>query len=183
MLLPNSPREVLFACPTSPTWNPHSFTVVSTLTSPCSRSEPPFSCQDAALAYLDFFPFHDLVIWTDGSVPFPLDKGVSGVLANCSLCGTEAALSFSARSVCPSFSAEVCAILQPYRLSRQHEHVCHFSSPFGLLLCSRHSVLSSVFAFTSNSMINLAGSVFSLLLYYQATVGVRTFISLGERGG
>ena len=28
---------------------------------------------------------HDLVLWTDGSVPFPFDKGGSSVLANCSL--------------------------------------------------------------------------------------------------
>ena len=28
---------------------------------------------------------HDLVLWTDGSVPFPLGKGSSGVFANCSL--------------------------------------------------------------------------------------------------
>ena len=40
------------------------------------------------------FPPHDLVIWTDGSVPFPFDKGGSGVLANCSLCGTEVTLFF-----------------------------------------------------------------------------------------
>ena len=36
------------------------------------------------------------MLWTDGSVPFPFGKGGSGVLANCSLRGTEATLSFSA---------------------------------------------------------------------------------------
>ena len=48
---------------------------------------------------------HDLVLWTDGSVPFPLGNDGSGVLANCSLCGTEATLSFSTgcRSACSSF--------------------------------------------------------------------------------
>ena len=34
------------------------------------------------------------MLWTDGSVPFPFGKGGSGVLANCSLCGTEATLFF-----------------------------------------------------------------------------------------
>ena len=53
----------------------------------------------------------DLVLWTDGFVPFPFGKGGAGVLANCSLCGTEATLSFSAGPVCSSFSAEACAIL------------------------------------------------------------------------
>ena len=33
---------------------------------------------------------YDLVLWTDGSVPFPFGKGGSCVLANCSLYGTEA---------------------------------------------------------------------------------------------
>ena len=72
------------------------------------------------------FPPHDLVLWTDGSVPFPFGKGGSGVLANCSLCGTEATLSFSAGS--SSFSAEACAILHALCWSRQHQQVCHFSS-------------------------------------------------------
>ena len=45
------------------------------------------------------------MLWTDGSVPFPLGKGGSGVLANCSLCGTEATLSFSAGPVCSLVSA------------------------------------------------------------------------------
>ena len=63
--------------------------------------------------------------WTDGS--FPFGKGDSGVLANCSLCGTEATLSFSAGLVCSSFSAETCAILHALCWSRQHHKVCHFS--------------------------------------------------------
>ena len=46
------------------------------------------------------------MIWTDSSVPFPFGKGSSGVLANCSLCGTETTFSFSACPVCSSFSAE-----------------------------------------------------------------------------
>ena len=66
----------------------------------CSRSVPSLSRQGAALAYLDFLPPYDLALWTDGSVPFLFSKGGSGVLANCSLCGTEATLSFSAGLVC-----------------------------------------------------------------------------------
>ena len=72
------------------------FTVESTLTFSCSRSDTPLFRQGAALAHLDSLPPHDLVLWTDGSIPFLLGKGGSGVLANCSLCGTEATLSFSA---------------------------------------------------------------------------------------
>ena len=112
MVLPTSSREALVACPPCAPWNLPSFTVESTLSTPCSRSDPPLSCQGAALTHLDYLPPHDLVLWTDGSVPFPFGKGSSGVLANCSLCGTEATLSFLAGPVCSSFSAEVCAILQ-----------------------------------------------------------------------
>ena len=113
LMLPSTcSREALVACPPYPPWNLPSFTAESTLSTPCSRSDPHNSCQGAALAHLDSLSPHDLILWTDGSVPFPFGKGGSGVLASCSLYGTEATLFFSAGSVCSSFSVEVCAILQ-----------------------------------------------------------------------
>ena len=59
---------------------------------------------------LTLFP---LTIWCSGTTVLFLfkGKGGSGVLGNCSLCGTEATLSFSAGPVCSSFSAEACVIL------------------------------------------------------------------------
>ena len=55
-----------------------------------------------------------------------------------------------------SFSAEAGAILLALRWSRQH----HFSA-----LSDSHSVLSSIFPFTSNSLAHLAGTVlFSFLV-------------------
>ena len=135
-------REALLACPPFPPWNLPSFTVEYTLSSSCSRSDPLLFRQGAALAHLDSLPTHDLVLWTDGSVPFPFGKGGSGVLANCSLCGTEATFSFSAGPVCSSFSAEACAILQTLCWSRQHQQVCHFSCL--LLLCDSRSVLTTL---------------------------------------
>ena len=66
----------------------------------------------------------------------------SGVLTNCSLCGTEATLSFSAGPVCSSFSAEACAILHAFCWFRQHQQVCHFSSL--LLLSDSRSVLATL---------------------------------------
>ena len=126
LMLPSTcSREALVACPPFPPWNLPSFTVESTLSSPCSRSDPP----------------HDLVLWTDGSVLFPFGKGGSSVLTNCSLCGTEATLSFSTGPVCLSFSAEACAILHALCWSRQHQQVCHFSSL--LLLSDSRSVLAT----------------------------------------
>ena len=96
LMPPSTSREALLACPLFPSWNLSSFTVESALFTPCSSYNLPLFLQGAALAHLDSLPPHDLVLWTDGSVPFPLGNGGSGVLANCSLCGTEATLSFSA---------------------------------------------------------------------------------------
>ena len=120
-----------------------SFTVKSTLFSPCSRSDPPHSCQGAALAHLDSLPPHAMILWTDSSVPFFLGKDGSSVLANCSLGGTEAILFFSAGPACSSFSAETCAILHALCWFRQHQQVCHFSS---LLLSDSRSVLAPLSA-------------------------------------
>ena len=107
--------EVLLVCSPCPPWNLPSVTVEYTFSSSCSRFDPPLSRQGAALAHLDSPPPHDLILWTDGSVPFLFGKGGSGVLANCSpLCGTEATLSFSAGPVCSSFSAEACVILHAF---------------------------------------------------------------------
>ena len=133
-------REAHLACPPFPAWNLPSFTVESILSAPCSRSDPPLSRQGAALAHLGSLPSHDLVLWTDGS--FPFRKGGSGVLANCSLCGSEATLFFLADPVCSSFSAEACAILHALCWSRQHQQVCHFSSL--LLLSDSRSVLAAL---------------------------------------
>ena len=142
MLPSTCSREALVACPLFLPWNLPSFTVESTLSSPCSRSDLPHSRQGAALAHLDFLPPHDLVLWTDGSVPFPFGKGRSGVLANCSLCGTEATLSFSAGPVGSSFSAEAYGILHALCWSRQHQQACQFFSL--LLLSDSRSVLATL---------------------------------------
>ena len=85
------------------------------------------------------------------------------------LSGTETTLSFSAGPVCSSFSAEACAILHALCWCRQHQQVYHFSSTIWLSFCSQHHILSSIFSFTSISLTDLAGTVFSLLLLYQAT--------------
>ena len=157
-----SPRDALLACPLSPSWKLPSFIVESTLSSPCSLSDLfllprciflHFSCQGAlhfscqkhfscqALAHLDSLLPHDLVLWTDRSVSSSFGKGNSCILANCSLCGAEATLSFYAGPVCSSFSVEACTILQALCWFWQHQQVCHFSltlalsSPLSRLIC------------------------------------------------
>ena len=64
-------REALVACPLSPPWNLPSFTVESTLSTPCSRSDPPFSRQGAALAHLDSPP---IMIWYSGQTALFLSR-------------------------------------------------------------------------------------------------------------
>ena len=154
MLSSTSPRKALLLYPLGtclpPLWSPlfplHALALIPTLSS-------------AALAHLDSFPPYDPVVWTDGSVPFPFGKGGSGVLANCSLCGTEATLSFSSGQICSSLSAEACTILQAICWSPQHQQFCHFSSP--LQLSPPCPLLH--FSFSLNSVEDQAGTVFSLL--------------------
>ena len=181
LMVPFTSTREVFLCVLHFLWNLHSFTVESILSSLCSFSDLILYRQGAALTHLDSLSPHDLVLWTDGSVPFPFDKGGSGVLANCSLCGTEATLSFSAGSVCSNFSAEACAILQALCWSRQHQQACHFSSL--LLLSDSRFVLSSIFPLISNSVADLSGTVFFLLKFYQATMGPRTLVFPRKRRG
>ena len=94
VLSSNPPREAVLACPPFSCWNLPLFTVESTLSSSCTRSDPPLSHQGAALSHLDYLLPHDLVLRTDGSVPPPVGKGGSGVIANCFQFGSEATFSF-----------------------------------------------------------------------------------------
>ena len=100
----------------------------------------------------------------------------SGILANCSFCGTEATISFSAGPICSSFSAETCAILQIFCWSRQHQQVCHFSFfSCSLTLCP---LLRLSF------YLNLSGR--SCLLFPSILSGYNgswTLVSPGERSG
>ena len=61
------------------------------------------------------------------------------MVANCSLCGTEAT---HCLLVCSSFSAEACAILHALCWSQQHQQVCHFASL--LLLSDSRSALATL---------------------------------------
>ena len=174
MLSSTSPREVLFACFPFLPWNPPSFTVESILSTLCSRSDLPLSHQEAALAHFDSLTPHDLRLRTDGQLSVPFQKADADVLANCSLRGTEATLSFRQAQFAQDF------LLKPtpfYKLSASFGSTNNL--PF--LFPSSRFVFSSVFPFTSNFIADLAGTVFFLLLYYQATMGPRTPVSPVER--
>ena len=62
MLPSTSPREALFACPPFPLWNLPSFRVESTISSSCSRSDPPLSKVKLSL----ILTFSHLMIWCFG---------------------------------------------------------------------------------------------------------------------
>ena len=179
LMLPSTcSREALVACPSCPPWNlPF-------------RWSPPFPLLALApiplsLAHRDSLPPHDVVLWTDGCVPFPFGKGGSGVLANCSFCGAETTLSFSAGPVCSSFSTEACAILHALCWSRQHQQVCHFSSL--ILLSDSRSVLATLYSPPSSLLSQIPWQIWhelsSLVVFYQATMGPRTLVFPGERHG
>ena len=125
-----------------------------------SRWSPPFPLHAPALIFLSLAKVRLSLTLT----PFPLTISSFGLTAvllyllaraaqaylpttNCSLFDTEATLSFSARTVCSSFSDETCAILHALCWSWQHQQVCYFSSFF--LLSDSRSVLATLFSPTS----------------------------------
>ena len=145
------------------------------LFSTCPRFDPPSLATVRLSLTLTFFL---LTIWCSKQTALFLFFLAKAALAYLPTALLEATLSFSAGPECSSFSAEACAFLQALCWSRQHQKVCHFSSP----LCPRHLVFS-VLPFTSISMVDLAGTVFVLLLFYQTTMCPRTLVSPGERSG
>ena len=64
MLPSTSPREALLACSSSPPWNLPSFTVESTLSTPCSRSDPPSHSPRCGSCSISLSPH--FMIWYSG---------------------------------------------------------------------------------------------------------------------
>ena len=180
MLFSTCSREALLACPPCLPWNLPLFTMESTPSTPCYRSDPPLSRQGAALAHLDSLPPHDLVLRTDGSVPFPLGKDGSGVLANCSLCGTEATLSFFGRPSMFQFfllkPAPFCTLFAGLGSTNKSAIFLLFSSCLTLVLSLPPCPLLHL-----SSYLKLCGRSGFSLLFYQATMGPQTLVSPGER--
>ena len=146
--------------PWSPPLSPHALVLIS------------LSHQGAALAHFDSLPLTICYFGLTALFLFFLAKAALAYLPT-ALSVALRPLSFSADPVCSRFSAEACAILQVFCWSRQHQQVCNF---FSLLLLSdsRHPIFSFIFSSTSNSVADLAETVFSLLLFYQAKMGPRT---------
>ena len=160
MLPSTSSREAFFACPPFPPWNLLSFAVESTLSSSCSRSYPPLFRQGAALAHLDSNP----MIWYSGLTAlflFLLARAAPAFL----LQGFTGFGSTNKSAISLLFSS--CLTRSVLQL---------------LFLFTRHSVLFSIFPLIPNSVADLAGTVFSLLLY-QTTMGPWTLVSPRKQCG
>ena len=182
MLPPTCSREALFACPPFPPWNLPSFTVESILSTPCSCSDPPLTPQGAALAHLDSLPPSWSGALNRRLCSFSFWQG--RLRRSCQLLslwrwdhsflfGRPSMLKFLRWSLCYS-ARSLLVSAAPTSLPFL------FSSPtVWLSFCPRRLVLPSIFLLISNSVAHLAGTVFSLFLFYQAT----TLVSPGERHG
>ena len=174
MLSPTSSREALLACPPFPPWNLPSFIVEFTLSSSCYCSDPPFSHQGAAL-----FPTSQSGTLDRRLCSFFFGKGGSSVLANCSL-------SVALRPLFPFQQTQYAQVflLKSVPFCKFFAGLCGTNKfATSLLLCDSCSVLSSIFSFTLNSVADLTGTVFALLLFYQASMGPQTLVSTRERHG
>ena len=180
-MLPSiSIMKALLAFPSFPFWNVPSFTVESTLSSPCSRSDPPLSLAKVRLSStLTFSPF---MIWYSGRMALFLF-----LLARAATAFLPTALSVALRPLFPFQQAQYALVfpLKPAPLYTLFASLgsTNKSAASLLLLSDSRSVLASIFPFASNSVADLAGTVFSLLQFYQATMGPRTLVSPVERRG
>ena len=137
LMLPSTcSREALVACPLCPPWNLPSFTVESTLSSPCSHSDPPHSRQGAALAHLDSLP---LMIWYSGQ--------------------TALFLFLLARAAPASLPTALCVALRPLFPFRQAQYVPVFPlkpAPFCTLFAGLGNTIKSAIFLLFSSCLTLA---------------------------
>ena len=136
LMLPSTcSREALVACPPCLRWNLPSLTVESTLSSPCSRSDPPHSRQGAALAHLDSLP---LMIWYSGQT---------------------ALFDFLLARAAPAFLPTALSVaLRPLFLFRQAQYVPVFPlkpAPFCTLFAGLGNTIKSAISLLFSSCLTL----------------------------
>ena len=173
LMLPSTcSREALVAFPLFLPWNLPSFTVESTLTSPCSRSDPSLSLAKVRLS--PTLTLSPLMIWYSEQTALFLF-----FLAKAALAYLPTALSVALRSLFPFQQAQFVQFFWP-----KPAPFCTLFAGLGSTNKSATSLLLSDSRSVLSSCLKLCGrSVFSLLLFYQATMGHRTLVSPGERRG
>ena len=152
------------------------------LTRSCFLLLPPgwlFLLALAALAHLDFLP---LTIWHSR-----LTALLFYLLANAALACLPTALSVALRPLFLFQQAQYAqvSLLKPVPFCTLYAGLgsTNKSATSLLLLSDSRSVLSSIFPSISISLVDLAGTVFFVLLFYQATMGYRTLVFPAERRG
>jgi len=142
---PGPQRETYLVPASTPSWTPPNFTV-TTFIEGYSHSDPGRS--DTAGDFLRSHPTTDVVVWTDGSVSFPLGAGGASIHAVCRRCSSSSSLSYSAGLVSSSFSAKSSALAHGLEWCYSHLKSCHFQSALFLTDCqSAFTILSSAPAF------------------------------------
>ena len=177
-ILPSfSPREALLACPPFPPWNLHSFTVESTLSFLCFRSDLLLPRQVRLSPTLTLSP---LMIWCSGQTALFL-------LARVAPAYLPTALSVT---LMPLFPFQQAQYVQVFPLKP-----APFCTLFAGLGSTNKSAISLLFSFYLTLVLSsppcpllhlsfylkLCGR--SLLLFYQTTMSPRTLVSTGERRG
>ena len=171
MLPSTSPKEALLACP-------HTLLGIC-LSSQWSRSSPPHALTLIPLSLVKVQLFLTLnlsllMIWCSELMALFVF-----VLAKAALAYLPTAFYVALKLLFPFQQVQYILVfpLKPasfYKLfaglsSTNKSATSLFFSSCLTLVCPRHPVLSSIFPFTSNSVANLAGTVFSLFLFYKAT--------------
>ena len=151
----------------------------TTLSSPCSRFDPFLSLAKVRLS--PTLTLSSLMIWYSGLTALFLL-----LLARAAPAYLPTALSVALRPLFPFQQAQYAQVfpLRPAPFCKLFAGLGSTNKPATslLLLSDSRSVLSSVFPLISNSVADLAGTIFSLPIY-QTTMGPRTLVSPGERRG
>ena len=182
LMLPSTcSREALLACPPCSPWNLPSFTVESTLSTPCSRSDPPLSRQGAALAQLDSLP---LMIWCCGQTGLFLF-----LLARAAPAFLPTALSVAPRPLFPFRQAQYAQVSLP--------KPAPFCTLFAGLGSTNKSAISLLFSYYLTLVLSSPPSFLLSQTLWQiwqelsslsswsikTTMGPRTLVSTGKRRG
>ena len=119
---------------------------------------------------LPILTISSLIIWCSGLMALFLH-----LLAKAALAYSPTALSVALRQLFPFWQAQYVqvSLLKPVpfcKLFAGLSSTKSATSPILLSFCPCHLVLSPIFPFTSNSLEDVAGTVFSLLLFYKATM-------------
>ena len=92
------------------------------------HSDPPLSRQGMALAHLNSLPPHDLVLWTDGSIPIPFGKGGLAYLPTAFFVALRPLLFFRQAQYVQVFPLKPAPSCKLFAGLGSTNEVCHFSS-------------------------------------------------------